>query len=122
MTPCSGCHRHLHNADATCPFCGTARTSAMTRALNTVGGAVTVLVLAACYGGPDFGPKDNDTGFDTGFDLFDEDDDGFGKDQDCNDDDAAINPGAVEDCTDGIDNECDGKIDEEDGEDCAVEE
>jgi formylglycine-generating enzyme required for sulfatase activity len=31
---------------------------------------------------------------------------------DCNDTDAAVNPGAVEACSDGIDNDCDGQIDE----------
>ena len=34
--------------------------------------------------------------------------------QDCDDTDAAVNPGAVENCTDSIDNDCDGSIDDED--------
>ncbi|MES2640246.1 MAG: MopE-related protein [Myxococcota bacterium] len=121
MTPCSGCHRHLRDADATCPFCNTTRTSAVTRAFNAVGGAVTVLVLAACYGGPadKWGPYD-DTG-ETGEINDDPDGDGYGRDQDCDPENAAINPGMAEDCTDGLDNECDGKIDAEDS-DCAVEE
>lgn len=33
---------------------------------------------------------------------------------DCNDNDVSVNPGAVEDCTDGIDNNCNGRVDSAD--------
>jgi hypothetical protein len=55
----------------------------------------------------------------------DKDGDGFGigqsctEQQDCDDDIAAINPGAAEECGDGIDNDCDGNTEECcDGVDC----
>ena len=43
--------------------------------------------------------------------LADNDSDGYTSDVDCDDNDPAINPGAVEDCNDGIDNDCDNLID-----------
>ena len=49
----------------------------------------------------------------------DEDADGYLVcDGDCDDTDASANPGAEEDCGDGVDNDCDGQTDWEDGEDC----
>ena len=67
-----------------------------------IGAVVTPVVLAACYGAPP-GP--------------DADGDGFSSDEDCNDNDAAIHPGAGEVCDDTIDNDCDELIDAADS-DC----
>jgi MYXO-CTERM domain-containing protein len=39
-----------------------------------------------------------------------------GDSNDCDDGDAAINPGVDEDCVDGLDNDCDGLIDLQDDE------
>ncbi|MBT4870114.1 MAG: hypothetical protein HON47_00900 [Candidatus Diapherotrites archaeon] len=44
--------------------------------------------------------------------IIDNDGDGYNEDEDCNDDNPNINPGAPETC-DGIDNDCDTEIDEE---------
>ena len=44
--------------------------------------------------------------------VTDNDNDGFSPPLDCNDNDAAINPGASEVCGDGIDNNCNNQVDE----------
>lgn len=50
----------------------------------------------------------------------DVDGDGYGVDEDCDDSDSAVSPGAAEDCASGADDDCDGAIDCEDA-DCATE-
>jgi predicted CXXCH cytochrome family protein len=70
----------------------------------------TVLLTLFCFLGkanaaPPCRDRDSDGYFNKG---------GCGTAIDCNDNDASINPGAVEECTDGIDNDCDGLIDIQD--------
>ncbi|MFH0929391.1 MAG: putative metal-binding motif-containing protein [Candidatus Aenigmatarchaeota archaeon] len=60
----------------------------------------------ACYSGSCVGETDNDG-------------DGYG-DDDCDDSNPAINPGAEEVCCDEIDNDCDGEVDE--GCECSTDE
>ncbi len=52
-----------------------------------------------------------DGAVDTGALTADADGDGFRADEDCDDDDARVNGGATEVC-DGVDNDCDGEVDE----------
>ncbi len=44
--------------------------------------------------------------------VVDEDDDGYAAEEDCNDANAAVHPGATESCEDEIDNDCDGETNE----------
>ena len=63
--------------------------------------------------------KDNDCDeVDEGTSLYDDDGDGFAEvDNDCNDSDPEVNPAATEVC-DGIDNDCNGYKDHQEG--CVV--
>ncbi|MCB9793119.1 MAG: FG-GAP repeat protein [Alphaproteobacteria bacterium] len=76
---------------------------------------LVTLLAVACEGTSDKVAPGDDPGVDSA--VEDGDGDGFPADQDCDDGDAAVYPGAVEDCGDGVDDDCDGLVDCEDG-DC----
>ena len=68
--------------------------------------AIGLLVpLLACDGGKDTSEETGIVG------DVDADEDGFLESVDCDDDDPEVNPAAIELC-DGIDNDCDGSVDE----------
>lgn len=112
MVRCPRCGRHHRVLEERCPFCsraGVARTIT-----GVVTACVSSIVLMACYGAPPYDMKDTDTGLPDSSDI---DGDGILSPEDCDDTNAAVHPGAVEDCKDLIDNDCDKKTDSKD-EDC----
>jgi hypothetical protein len=200
MIQCESCRRHHLQTETTCPFCKTAVNPAIW-AMNLLGGMVTTVVLAACYGTGDIfldkyttytgdtgftdwpwtdtttdttptptgetGTSSGDTGTDTGTDdtgvddtgtddtgtddtgtddtgtddtgtddtgtddtgtddtgtsdtgdpvWVDDDGDCYPARWDCDDDDPTIHPDFPEQCTDQIDNDCDGLVDDADPE------
>ena len=66
-------------------------------------------LLVAC--GETDKPKIQEEVLDTADQTFDLDGDGYTSDEDCDDNSSAIFPNAEELC-DGVDNDCDGEIDE----------
>ena len=51
MITCERCQRHYRAAEDGCPFCARpAGPGVVRKTLNFVGGAMTTVVLAACYG------------------------------------------------------------------------
>jgi hypothetical protein len=73
--------------------------------------ATLLLALSACRTDPEKPDTDTLPPDDTGPDVVDSDGDGYGTDEDCDDGDAAVHPGAEELC-DGLDNDCDDEVDE----------
>ena len=74
-----------------------------------------LLLATACFADPNAGKASSfGSGADQNRVYPDDDGDGYASDSDCNDANSAINPGAPEMC-DEIDNDCDGLVDDKDG-------
>ncbi|MEY3210918.1 MAG: putative metal-binding motif [Pseudomonadota bacterium] len=111
MTNCAHCGTHVFESACACPHCGTKLRDCGLR--HTAAAALMGLALVGCgdkdpsdsAAAPEYGVADTSY-------LADADDDGVTiGDGDCNDDDAAVNPGATETAGDGVDSNCDGSDD-----------
>jgi hypothetical protein len=110
LARCAACTGYLPALAAACPHCEAAvaspARSTARRLLDLAGGGAIALTLAACYGAPP-GYYDVDhptSGCDPSRDV---DGDGY-CDDDCDQADASIHPGASDPPGDGVDQNCDG--------------
>jgi hypothetical protein len=110
MHRCTECGRHHAAAEPSCPFCGRRPTNLLRRIRNAAAAVGSAMVLMACYAAGVYDVPDlpSDTA------LEDLDDDGYNVDEDCDDLDPEVYPGAIEICDDAIDNDCDGDTDLDD--------
>ncbi len=119
MIQCTDCNRHFRAEETSCPFCGSPVRGPVGRAIKVLASSASMMILAACYG-PSIDKYETGC-LDTDGTVCDEDLDGYAElDGDCDDLNAAINPGVAEVCDDTIDNDCDTLIDLDDAEDCVV--
>lgn len=113
MFTCSACSSFVPAKEAACPACGakfarSATTKVVSGVLALAGGSVFAMTLTACYGAI-AEPIYDDTGTrgDTPA-CTDEDLDSYCTPDDCDDTDAAVNPGATDTAGDEVDSDCGG--------------
>lgn len=113
LTPCQACGQHVFQGASSCPHCGARFGNAgaplrLGRTALSLGLVLTASV--ACFPVAKYG--DFDSGIDDTSSV-DADGDGYfshaAVDQDCDDSDAAIHPGAKETPDDTVDSNCDGQ-------------
>lgn len=113
MFTCSSCSSFVPAKQSACPACGARFSSSTTTrvvsgVLALAGGSVFAMTLTACYGAinepiyDDTGVR-GDTPACTDVDL-----DGACAEDDCDDDDDSVYPGASDPAGDGIDSDCGG--------------
>lgn len=105
---CPCCGTHVRSGGHDCPACGDRHAKAV---VNTAAAAMLGLALTGCF--KDNTQSDYGIGESRAESPVDEDldGDGFLEPEDCNDEDANINPSATETPGDGIDSNCDGADD-----------
>ncbi|AUX19669.1 hypothetical protein SOCEGT47_001210 [Sorangium cellulosum] len=112
---CPCCDGFLPPGASACPHCGEAaaaervpcaqaRHGVASRLLATASGGLMAVTLMACYGAPPCDAPATDRDGD-GYQATCE---GFGPEEDCDDDDPNVHPGAADASGDGIDQDCSG--------------
>jgi hypothetical protein len=97
LRPCATCANLVLDDALGCPFCRVERPSLGVAAVATLLG----LSLSGCF--------QADAMYGVVITYDDEDGDGYtAPNEDCDDSDASINPGAIDTVDDGIDSNCDG--------------
>ena len=110
LVPCPSCGGHVFETACACPHCEATLRTCRGKLGTTAAAAAMGLALTGCFGGkiePDYGVPES--GIDSGF--VDNDGDGYGVLDDCDDSDPAVHPDATETAGDGVDSNCDGADD-----------
>lgn len=105
LVPCDGCGSMRVHGGCTCPHCGASKCAKRPASAIT---AALLLGLADCVADPPGGGNEPPYGLS----VIDRDQDGFfAPGEDCDDDNADINPDAGETPGDDVDSNCDGEDD-----------
>lgn len=108
MNPCPSCACHVLAHACSCPHCGATLKRCSVVSYTTAAALLGLTAVSGCIkiAQPEYGvamPIDTS--------VVDEDGDGWFSDEDCDDDNADVNPDAAETPGDGVDSNCDGADD-----------